>query len=343
MPQIGLDVACFLGCILESLGLGVLTVMASFTLRIILKKKQVSTRRGVLIILVLIWVLSAMHWIINVHRAYQAFLVFPDGPVMFYNTLNLPSYTAKNAVYTTLTVVADSFATYRCYVVWNRNRYIGAIPAMLLAGTAVAGYGATVVFTTIEPGNPIFFTALVPWITAWITLTLATNVVCTCPPIHRMVLSSPLTLLVSGLIAYRIVSTARAVRGVRMGRDRLMSTLVVIVESASIYSSTLVALIASYLSGNNGQFVVIDVVRGLQPLLGITFTMIIMRVSLGISSTGQTFLSTTTMNTDSTRLPVGHGEIAVNVTRLVEVNQDDYSRFSAKNSNTERGNELFHA
>ncbi|KAJ7841934.1 hypothetical protein B0H14DRAFT_2315374, partial [Mycena olivaceomarginata] len=95
---------------------------------------------------------------------------------------------------------------------------------------------------TIEPGNPIFFTALVPWITAWITLTLATNVVCTC------------------LIAYRIVSTARAVRGVRMGRDRLMSTLVVIVESASIYSSTLVALIASYLSGNNGQFVVVDVV-----------------------------------------------------------------------------------
>jgi hypothetical protein len=71
--------------------------------------------------------------------------------------------------------------------------------------------------------------------------------------------------------------------------------------------------------------------------------MIIMRVSLGISSTGQTFLSTTTMNTDSTRLPVGHGEIAVNVARLVEVNQDDYSRFSAKNSNTERGNELFHA
>ncbi|KAJ7792472.1 hypothetical protein B0H14DRAFT_3889908 [Mycena olivaceomarginata] len=340
MPQIGLDAACFLGCILESLGLGVLTVMAIFTLRIILKKKQVSTRRGVLIILVLIWILSAMHWIINVHRAYQAFLVFPDGPVVFYNTLTLPSYTAKNAVYTTLTVVADSFATYRCYVVWNRNRYIGAIPAMLLVGTAVAGYGTTYVFTTIEPGNPIFFTALVPWITAWITLTLATNVVCTCPPIHRMILSSPLTLLVSGLIAYRIISTARAVRGVRIGRDRLMSTLIVIVESASIYSSTLVALIASYLSGNNGQFVVLDVTIS---VIGITFTMIIMRVSLGISSTGQTFLSTTTMNTDSTRLPVGHSEIAVDVARLVEVNQDDYSRFSAKNSNAERGNELFHA
>jgi hypothetical protein len=127
----------------------------------------------------------------------------------------------------------------------------------------VAGYGTTYVFTTIEPGNPIFFTALVPWITAWITLTLATNVVCTCPPIHPMALSSPLTLLVSGLIAYRIVSTARAVRGLRIGRDRLMSTLIVIVESASIYSSTLVALIASYLSGNNGQFVVLDVVRGI--------------------------------------------------------------------------------
>lgn len=97
------------------------------------------------------------HWIINVYRAYSAFMLFPEGPVAFYNTLSLSSYTARNTVYCMLTVLADGFAVsgcirlyvlsttklrlsyirqvYRAYVVWQRKWWITIVPAILLVGT----------------------------------------------------------------------------------------------------------------------------------------------------------------------------------------------------------------
>ncbi|KAJ7083083.1 hypothetical protein B0H15DRAFT_427072 [Mycena belliarum] len=313
MPQIGLDTACFLGCVLETLGYGVFSMMAGFTLRTILIQQRLVKRSSwILLVLVLMWLLSTMHWIVNVYRAYQAFLVFPEGPVEFYNTLALASYTAKNVAYATLTLVADAFATYRCYIVWNRNRYIGAIPGILLLSTAVAGYGATYVFTTVKAGNVIFLATIVPWITAWISLTLSTNVICT------------------GLIGFRIIRSQQGLRNTpRIGKDHLTSTLIIIVESAAIYSSTLVALITSYLVGSNGQYVVLDVTIS---VIGITFTMIILRVSLGVSSNGDTPTTKRSITSEpGTRRPVAHGDVAVNVSRLVQVNRDDCSEFSAKN------------
>ncbi|KAJ7156517.1 hypothetical protein C8R43DRAFT_998235 [Mycena crocata] len=308
MLQIRLDAACFLGCMLESMGYGLFCMMAGFTLRANFIKDRSSKRPMIIAVLALIWILSTMHWIVNVYRAYQAFIVFPEGAVAYYDTLNLPTYTAKNVAYATLTIVADAFASYRCYVVWNRNWYIGAIPGILLLSTAAAGYGATYVFTTVEPGNVIFLDKIVPWITAWISLTLATNVICTC------------------LIAYRIIRSQHTVRKLnRVGNDRVSSTLIIIVESAAIYSVTLIALITSYLAGSNGQYVVIDVTIS---VIGITFTMILLRVSLGVSSNG----TTRGTHPESVRMPTGHTEVAVNVSRLVEVNRDDYSGFVSKNT-----------
>ncbi|KAJ7439817.1 hypothetical protein B0H11DRAFT_556553 [Mycena galericulata] len=321
MPQIRLDAACLLGCVLESLGFGLFSMMAGFTLRMILVAERAAKRPIVLVpVLGFLWILSAMHWVVNVYRVYQAFIVFPDGAVAFYNTLGHPSYTAKNVAYATLTLVADGFASYRCYIVWNRKWYIGAIPGFLLLSTAVAGYGTTYVFTTVHPGNVIFLTSIVPWITAWTTLTLSTNVICTC------------------LIGFRIVRSKIALRNTsRVGRDRLSSTLIIIVESAAIYSATLVALITSYLCGNNGQYVVIDMTVS---VIGLTFTMIILRVSLGVSSSGETYTTTRGLNSELTRLPVAQGEVSVNVTRLVEVNRDDYG-FSSKNTSNHGGKERF--
>ncbi|KAJ6614865.1 hypothetical protein B0H10DRAFT_2042926, partial [Mycena sp. CBHHK59/15] len=311
MPQIALDTACFLGFILESLGYGLFTIMGGSTVWTIITGKM-ALNRPLLVVLILMWILSTMHWIVNVYRGYQAFLIFPEGPVTFYNTLSLSSYTAKNVAYATLTLVADGFATYRCYVVWNRNWKIGGVPGLLLLSTTAAGYGTTYVFTTVQPGNVIFLATIVPWITTWISLTLSSNVVCTC------------------LIGFRIIKTQQALKNVsRVGRgNRLMSTLIIIVESAAIYSATLIALITSYLLGSNGQYVVIDMTVS---VIGRTFTMIILHISLGISSNGKNDTTTRGVNSDTARLPVGRGELTVNVSRLVEANREDYSNFAAKN------------
>ncbi|KAJ7141765.1 hypothetical protein C8R43DRAFT_1200788 [Mycena crocata] len=308
MSAIRLDQASFLGCALESACYGVLTLLSVFTLKTIINKDRKSgPRRPLVVVLVLIWVLSTAHWAINVYRAFQAFTIYPEGAVAFYNTLSLSSYTARNIVYCTLTLLADAFAVYRCYLVWDRKFYMAIIPALLLLGTAAAGYGTTYTFTTVPPGNEIFVAKVVPWITTWISLTLATNLVCTC------------------LIAFRIIRSQMAVRKFLMSsvgqrRSHLLSSLIIIVESAAIYSSALVALIICYLMKTNAQYIMLDISVS---SIGLTFTMIIFRASLGVLNDGQS--EGGSYASRSIRIPTRPGDLAVNMSRLVEVNSDQYS------------------
>jgi hypothetical protein len=81
--------------------------------------------------------------------------------------------------------------------------------------------------------------------------------------------------------------------------DRSGIVLAVIIESAAIYSATILALLVSYVANSNIQYMFLDMVRftllaasstthrriiQTPPVIGISFTMIILRVSLGIST-----------------------------------------------------------
>ncbi|KAJ7648277.1 hypothetical protein DFH06DRAFT_1476323 [Mycena polygramma] len=315
---IGLAPACFLACILESLGFGLFNMMAGFTVKLVLAGDQPSRRRVVLVVLALIWILTTMHWIVNVYRAYVAFLVFPEGPAAFFATFGHPSYTAKDVAYGTLSLVADTFATYRCYIVWNRSWRVACIPGLLLLGTTAVGYGSIYIVSRVQPGKPIFLSNVAPWITSWFSMALVTNVACT------------------GLIAYKIINTRQCVRGlgisIGVGRkDPLAESLIVVVESAAIYSATLIVLLVSYVCGSNVQYVIIDLII---PVIAIAFTMILMRITLNITSDLREHSRSGSQGTtlETLRFPVAHGPLAVNVTRLVHVNRETYSQFGAKDA-----------
>ncbi|KAJ7320874.1 hypothetical protein DFH08DRAFT_388532 [Mycena albidolilacea] len=310
MAPIALDAASFLGCVFESLGFGLMTVMSGFTLRALLGNGRqrttlvTSRNRRLLVVLSLIWILSAAHWTINVYRAYSAFMLFPEGPVAFYNTLSLSSYTARNTVYCMLTVLADGFAVYRAYVVWQRKWWIAIVPAILLVGTLVTGIGVIYTFTRVTPGNVVFIAEVVPWVTSYVTMTLATNVVCT------------------SLIALRIIRNRMSFSPVglaRNSRDPLWTSLIIILESAALYSSALIVLIVLYLLGSNAQYVALDITVS---SIGIAFVLIILRVTLGLSSDAQSNGGGST--SDASRL-ARSANLSVNVARLVEVNRDQYS------------------
>lgn len=288
----------FLGCVLESFGYGLLTVMTGFTLNSLWGNKQTRyPSRLLLTVLALIWFLSTGHWITNVYRAYQAFLVFPAGPIAFYNMLNLPSYTVRNVLYCCLVLVADAFAVYRVYRVWNGRWYVVVFPIIMVFGSAIAGFGTTYWFASISPGA-VFGTEIVPWGTAWYAMNLATNGTCTF------------------LIAFRIVQSQRTLRKLSTASSaRLFNTLVIILESAAIYSSATIVLLTTTVIGTNSAFVVLDMTVS---IVGITFTMIILRVSMGVSSDTQSQYNT---GTDTLRMPTrSQGDLTVNVSRLVEVN-----------------------
>lgn len=79
------------------------------------------------------------HLAIDVHRADRAFVVEggkPNGPKDFFDTLSNPTLVVKDVVYVTMTLVGDTFVTYRLYVVWNRSWLIVVLSSILVLATA---------------------------------------------------------------------------------------------------------------------------------------------------------------------------------------------------------------
>ncbi|KAG7444135.1 uncharacterized protein BT62DRAFT_934310 [Guyanagaster necrorhizus] len=304
MAAISLDEANFLALVFEALLYGSFTVLFIAAIYIIFQKRS-GINIKLLSTVVAIWVLSTVHLIIDIIRAIEAFVELErGGALQYYLDLSNPLQAAKTAIYVTLTLVGDGFVIYRCFIVWNRKWYIVPGPLLLLCGTAVGGFGATVAFSRAAPGAEVFLPNIVPWITSFISMTLSTNVVCT------------------SLITYRILSIQRAVRGViqvNLGHSALM----MVVESAAVYSASVLSLMITYTLGSNAQYTVLDLTS---PLIGITFTVIILRVSLGISSRDLTALSQSGQDRSAPqsfslnrRTPV-----AVNVSHLVEMDSGDY-------------------
>ncbi|KAJ8689190.1 hypothetical protein PTI98_013239 [Pleurotus ostreatus] len=79
-----------------------------------------------------------------------------------------------------------------------------------------------------------------PWVASFIVLTLSTNVVCT------------------SLILYGILRIHSAVK----------DFAIIIVESAAVYSASVISLMTMYSVGSNAQYTVLDMTG---PLIGITF------------------------------------------------------------------------
>ncbi|KIY71975.1 hypothetical protein CYLTODRAFT_418354 [Cylindrobasidium torrendii FP15055 ss-10] len=325
VSAISLELANFLALVLETLLYGafcVLFVAAAWVMwtRRHLRAGGVNTR--LLITLLVIFILATVHLVLDIIRAVRAYVYIEGGSAMLYY-LNLadPLQAAKTAIYVTLTLVADGFVIYRCFVVWNRAWWIVPFPLSLLFGTGVAGFGATYEFSHAAPGAEVFLPDIVPWITSFISMTLATNVVCT------------------SLIAFRVLSIQRSVQG--LGAMKVVSAsrsaIAVVVESAAVYSASVISLMITYSLGSNAQYTVLDLTS---PLIGIAFTFIILRVSLGISSRELTSMvpapgpsghSGLTGTSESYSMSRRAGGVAVNVSHIVTIDNDDYSPGKYKN------------
>ncbi|PIL26315.1 hypothetical protein GSI_12071 [Ganoderma sinense ZZ0214-1] len=207
------------------------------------------------------FILTVIHMAIDVQRAIDGFIEHggtPGGTTTFFKRLNDPLFIAKLAIYNTQTLVGDAFVIYRLYVVYNRKWWIAVLPLSLLAGTAVVAYGIPVTVARVGGSDNIFSPQITPWITSFFALTLATNVLA--------------TILLSGRIMWSNYKVRLYHSGVRF------NVLETIIQSAALYSAALISLLATYVSRSNAQYVCLDT---LQPIIGITFTLIIIRVGLG--------------------------------------------------------------
>jgi len=213
------------------------------------------------------YVLAVTHLSIDVYRAVEAFVDYtdiPHGSIAFYGRLNAPTEIAKTALYALQTILADGFFVWRCYVVWSKRWYIIVLPVIMVLGMTTAAVVICWEFSRAQPGDIVFESVLAPWVASGWSMTLATTVICT------------------GLIAFRIWRSRRLLKQSRM-HSSLLPVLVIIIESGALYSAAMISVIVAYAAGNNLQYIIIDF---LPSLIGIVFTLITIRVALGISSSG---------------------------------------------------------
>ncbi|KAJ7439330.1 hypothetical protein FB451DRAFT_1415753 [Mycena latifolia] len=273
MSPISLEMAEMLAFILELVAYGIFLVFFSITLWVLFHKSHDGRiNKALLATILLLFAISTAHLVVSCVRMTRGFVGgagTPFGARAYFSDLCNPMHVAKIALFFTQTLIGDSFVIYRCFVVWRpspnpcRRWGVIALPLALLCGTIASGIG--VIYTTTRgapPGASVFLPALVPWVISFFGFTLCTNVLCTV------------------LIVLRIWFCAH--RSV-VQHSLLRPFMAVVIESGAIYSGALLALLVMYASGSVGQYPALDYVM---PLVGITFSMIIVRVNLGISSTG---------------------------------------------------------
>ncbi|KAJ3012593.1 hypothetical protein NUW54_g1661 [Trametes sanguinea] len=276
--------------------LGAYTVVFVLTIWVLLYKRNAAKAPmtdPMLWISVIMFVMATMHIGINYARIIKAFVTFrdaPGGPAAFFNQLSEFTQVFGSTVYVMQTIIGDTVVLYRCYMVWTDVRVV-LLPFFLLFGSterrrtlAASGIGILYSFERVVPEAEIFVDELQSWIVSFFSLTLATNIICT------------------GLVALRIWRLNRAI--MKFARRSYGPVLFLVLESGAVYSFTLTALLILYKTGSWFQYVLLDSVSNLHaapltqnltpdtlyygiqisPIVGLVFSMIIIRIGLGITT-----------------------------------------------------------
>ncbi|KAI9059657.1 hypothetical protein FKP32DRAFT_1679718 [Trametes sanguinea] len=260
------DEAKLVSIFVQTLLYGAYTVVFVLTIWVLLYKRSAAKAPmadPMLWISMIMFVMATVHIGINYTRIIKAFVTFrdaPGGPAAFFNQLSEFTQVFGSTVYVMQTIIGDTVVLYRCYMVWTDVRVV-LLPFILLLGSTASGIGILYSFARVVPEAEIFVDELQSWIVSFFSLTLATNIICT------------------GLVALRIWRLNRAI--MQFAQRSYRPVLFLVLESGAVYSFTLTALLILYKTGSWFQYVLLD---SISPIVGLVFSMIIIRIGLGITT-----------------------------------------------------------
>ncbi|KAJ6544707.1 hypothetical protein B0H10DRAFT_2133542 [Mycena sp. CBHHK59/15] len=172
----------------------------------------------------------------------------------------------KTADYVAQTCIGDAILIYRCYIVWGK-KWMVIIPSfMLWLGGSTCGAILTYTFATLNKAALIDTASATPWVDSMIALTLSMNILTTSLIVFRIWRVDKQT---SGMMA--TASTARSRRV-----TRLKSIMRILVDSAALYTVSVIIFVATYIAGSNANYGTSD---NVVQIIGICFNMIIIRVN----------------------------------------------------------------
>ncbi|KAJ7772832.1 hypothetical protein DFH07DRAFT_145571 [Mycena maculata] len=219
---------------------GIYLVLFCICIYILLHRPRNLSNTVLLVTAIALFTLSTIQTIMNIILGAANI----DGIDIPYDKVFL----ADNMIYVVNNIIADGLVIWRCYVIWNHNIYVVALPIVLLIITSIFGWD-------LDLPLPTFF-----------AMSLATNV------------------LVTSLTAGRIWWICRQAR-THLDTDlqkRNVSSISIVVESGVIYSASvgLYLILGAIPSAQEMQGPIVEM---LAQVVGIVPTLIIVRVGLGVS------------------------------------------------------------
>jgi hypothetical protein len=251
----------------ESVLYGVYLVLLTDCVKVLINKRRRRAGGNVRLILISasLFLLITWHQVIDALRLYMAYKdsETDKGADLYYFNVTSMLSVMKTSVYLIETLASDLFILYRCYVVWNSNIFVVILPLILYLADAGTGIAAVYTLSQLTAKQSPEFSLEQERVTiSFFSCTLAVNTVCT------------------GLIAFRIWRTQRQTRDAKMGAN-LSHVSIIVIESGAIYLSVLACNVAAFVLKSNMFNIFLDMTS---PIIGIVFTLIIVRVGRGVSS-----------------------------------------------------------
>ncbi|KAJ7040055.1 hypothetical protein C8F04DRAFT_273259 [Mycena alexandri] len=206
------------------------------------------------------------HWILTAVRFSQALLsgsLNTEAALLYYGPESSQRTQVVRSALAEITVlIGDAVIIHRLWLIWNRNLSIVVLPMISWVGVLVCGVAVAYLFSQSHAGHNLFSTRAGGWVTANWALPMTTNVYCT------------------ALITWQIWSTSRVVKD--LGDGVLMPVLVILIESAAIWTAWAVFFGVAYQRDSLSLFIAKDLTPS---IVALTNMCIHLRVGLGWSRT----------------------------------------------------------
>ncbi|THV02033.1 hypothetical protein K435DRAFT_367877 [Dendrothele bispora CBS 962.96] len=130
---------------------------------------------------VLLFTCITAHWVFNITRAYQAFVLYKGGgqPLKIFSDMSQTSEVVKTGLVAASNLICDAMLIYRLWIIWERKLKVILFPVGTLLGLLVSAIGIIYQYTQFTPEEGIYDTEADRWVTSNCAFTIGTNLYCT--------------------------------------------------------------------------------------------------------------------------------------------------------------------
>ncbi|KAK0462525.1 uncharacterized protein EV420DRAFT_1193375 [Desarmillaria tabescens] len=214
-----------------------------------------------------LWMLvfATVNIVCNLQFVLYAFIYSGINPVVAFFDMSNPANLLLLVTVVAQTFMGDCILLYRCWVIYDRRWMVVICPIVMYIVETGCGIAAVYIETTISRGSVVINPKIFPLLATFQALTLATNIIAT------------------SLILIRIWTIRRALLElIPSVKNHLLSNAIyVLVESAFMYTASVIVMLIVYVLRSNATYIVSQAVV---QIIGIAFNLIIIRLVNGTAA-----------------------------------------------------------